>query len=227
MYPMAWPGNFSGPVMLVNAKGYQNMHQRIQQQPFSRYSSLKGLSLRNGWPLIRLDEADSPRAIIKSMLLPDERILQVGRVSAAIYWHSVAVLILSVVFMVLLALFGLPMPLLLLAGLFLAFKVTGMFIIAFLTRHYLLLVATDKRVIIRLGIINLEVIQMNYSKIESSEVASTIPGRFFGYSTVYMSGVGGHTLAVPYIVNAQEFRQSVSDVLLNRESYAAEQDGGT
>ncbi|MCM2344792.1 MAG: PH domain-containing protein [Alphaproteobacteria bacterium] len=213
--------------MLVNAKGYQNMHQRIQQQSLSRYSSLKGLSLRNGWPLTRLDEADSPRAIIKSMLLPDERILQVGRVSAAIYWHSVAVLILSVVFIVLLALYGLPMPLLLLAGLFLAFKVTGMFIIAFLARHYLLLVATDKRVIIRLGIINLEVIQMNYSKIESSEVASTIPGRFFGYSTVYMSGVGGHTLAVPYIVNAQEFRQSVSDVLLNRESYAADQDGGT
>jgi hypothetical protein len=151
------------------------------------------------------------------MLLPDEHVLQIGIVSEGIYWKSVAVLCLAVVIMVLAFSYGLPAPLILLFGVALTIKLLIMVTLAYLRRDYLLLAVTDKRVIIRVGIINLEVIQMRYAQIESSEVASTIPGRFFGYSSVFISGTGGNTLAVPFIVNAIEIRNSVTEILSNRD----------
>lgn len=166
---------------------------------------------------LRPDEASSPRTILKSMLLPDEHILLMGEVSAGIYWKSAAMFCLSIVFMALMFSFGLPWQLLLLFGVALSIKVLVMSSIAYLRKHYLLLVATDKRVIIRVGIINLEVIQMRYTQIESSEIASTIPGRFFRYSSVFISGTGGQTLAVPYIVNAMEFRKTLTEILSRRD----------
>ena len=166
---------------------------------------------------IRPDESSSARVILKSMLLQDERLLMMGEVSAGIYWKSVAVFCFSVAFMALMFSFGLPRSLLLLFGGALSIKVLVMSSIAYLRKHYLLLVVTDKRVIIRIGILNLEVIQMRYTQIESSEIASTIPGRFFGYSSVFISGTGGQTLAVPYIVNAMEFRKTVTEILSRRD----------
>lgn len=166
---------------------------------------------------IRPDESSSPHAVMKSMLLPDEHILQIGEISIGIYWKAMAVLCITVLFMALLFLFGLPFPLLMLFGVALTIKVLVMTTLAYLRKNYLMLVVTDKRVIIRIGIINLEIIQMRYAQIESSEVASTIPGRFFGYSSVFIFGTGGHTLAVPFIVNALEIRKSVTEILSQRD----------
>lgn len=166
---------------------------------------------------IRPDEASSPREILKSMLLPDEQILLIGEVSAAIYWKSVTVLCLGVIFMVLVFSFGVPWQLQLLFGVALTIKALLMASIAYLRKHYLLLAATNKRVIIRVGIIILEIVQMRYAQIESSEVGSTIPGRFFGYSSVFISGTGGRTLAIPFIVNAFEFRKVVTEILSHRD----------
>lgn len=166
---------------------------------------------------IRPDESSSPRAVLKSMLLPDEHILQIGEISGGIYWKTIAVLCIAVLFMALAFSFGLPFPLLLLFGAALTVKILAMAVIAYLRKHYLLLAVTDKRVIIRVGIINLEIIQMRYAQIESSEVASTIPGRFLGYSSIFISGTGGQTLAVPFIVNATEIRKSITEILSRRD----------
>ncbi len=162
---------------------------------------------------IRPDESSSAHAILKSMLLPDEQILKIGKVSDGIYWKSAAIFCASVLFMLLMFTFGLPLPLLLLFGIALSIKVLTMITLAYLRKHYLLIAATDKRVIIRVGIINLEIIQMRYDQIESSEVASTIPGRFFRYSSIFISGTGGQTLAIPFIVNAAELRNTVTEIL--------------
>lgn len=166
---------------------------------------------------MRSDEASSSRVLLKSMLLPDETILRKGDVSAGIYWKTIAVLCLAVLFMVLAFSYNLPFRLLVLFGTALTIKTVLMGIIAFLKKHYLLLVVTDKRVIIRRGIINLEIIQLRYAQMEGSEVSSTIPGRFLGYSTVFISGTGGQTLAVPFIVNAREIRKSVTEILSRRD----------
>lgn len=166
---------------------------------------------------MRPDESLPPGMILKSMLLPDEHVLKIGKVSGGIYWKSVAVFCASVLFMLLMFSFGLAWQLMLIFGIALTIKVLVMTTVAYLRKHYLLIAATDKRVIIRVGIINLEIIQMRYDQIESSEVASTIPGRFFGYSSIFISGTGGQTLAVPFIVNATELRNIVIEILSGRD----------
>lgn len=166
---------------------------------------------------MRQDESYSPKYVLNSMLLPDENILVLGKVSDGIYWKSGAMACITFLFIVIAALYGMPWHLQLLFGGALCIKVLMMTTIAYLRKHYLVLAATDKRVIIRVGIINLEIIQMRYAQIESSEVASTIPGRFFGYSNVFISGTGGRTLAVPFIFNAAEFRNKVIEILAGRD----------
>lgn len=173
--------------------------------------------MQNKLSFLRPDESSSARVILKSMLLPDEHVLLIGKVSKGIYWKSVAMACIAALFIVLAFAYGLPWQLQILFGGALSIKVLIMATVAYLRKHYLLLAATDKRIIIRVGIINLEIIQMRYAQIESSEVASTIPGRFFGYSSVFISGTGGQTLAVPFIINAAEFRNTVIKILAGRD----------
>ncbi len=164
------------------------------------------------------------RNILKSLLLENETVLQVSQLNLGIYWKSIMVLIFSIVFMSLMVYVRLPFHLMVLFGVFLSLKLLIMFSIAYLTRYYLLLVATDKRVIIRRGILNLEVAQMRYSKIESVEVIATFVGRFLGYSTVVVNGTGGHRLSVPYIINAAQFRNTISEMLITRDDLAEHAD---
>jgi len=166
---------------------------------------------------IRSDESSSARMVLKSMLLPGEHLLQVGNVSINLYWKSVAMLLFSVFIILLMLLFGMPFPLMILLTTALSLKVIIMFGMAYLRKHYMLLAATNKRVIVRVGIINLEIIQMRYSQIESSEVASTLAGRFLGFSSIYISGNGGHTIGIPFITNALEIRNTISKILIHRD----------
>ena len=195
-------------------------HLRMLRKYF-RIMRAKYNIIRQKLRAFRPDESSSPRMILKSMLLPDEKILLIGEVSTGIYWKSIAMLCAAVLFMLLMVSFGLHPTLLLILGIALTIKVLTMAIIANLRKHYLLLAATDKHVIIRVGIINLEIIQMRYAQIESGEVASTIPGRFLGYSSVFISGTGGQTLAMPFIVNALEFRKIVTEILSRRDDAEA------
>ncbi len=197
-----------------------NQFEDFRQMPLgskNSASSSKLSQLKKMLPGVRPDESSSSSAILKSMLLSDERILETGKVSAGIYWKSIAAFCASILFMMLMFLFNLPWQLLLLFGVSLSAKVVIMTTIAYLRKHYLLLAATDKRVIIRVGIFNLEVIQMRYTQIESSEVASTIPGRILGYSSVFISGTGGQTLIIPFIINAMEFRNTITETLFHRD----------
>ncbi len=166
---------------------------------------------------VKADESARPRSLLKLMLLPDENILQVGKVSYAIYWKTIAVLFFGMFFLLIASLMGLPDRLGIFFAIVITIKVIIMAVVAYLTKYYLLLVATDKRIILRVGIFNLEIIQLRYSKVESSEVASTIAGRLFGYSSVFISGTGGHTLAVPFIENALAIRNVISEILLKRD----------
>lgn len=58
-----------------------------------------GSQFRHKISRLRPKESDSARAILKSMLLPDEKILHVAKISNGIYWKSIAVLIFSVLFL--------------------------------------------------------------------------------------------------------------------------------
>ena len=52
------------------------------------------------------------------------------------------------------------------------------------------IVVTDRRVILKRGLIARHTEEMNITKVESVDVEQSIPGRIFGYGTVLIKGVG-------------------------------------
>lgn len=145
-----------------------------------------------------------------AFLLEGETMIIQGRVHPAIYWKSVAV-------------FGLALVMLFNAfalGMFLAFVATIMFFLAGLTQRYLVLILTDKRVIIRAGVAFVELIEIRHSQIESVELFYTLPGQIFRYASVVVSGTGRRSVMVPYMENAVEFRRALEEILIKRDDKA-------
>jgi uncharacterized membrane protein YdbT with pleckstrin-like domain len=66
---------------------------------------------------------------------------------------------------------------------------------------------TNKRVIMKVGLIRRKALEMNLSKIESVNVDQTIMGRIFGYGTVTIIGTGGTRESFHRISKPMEFRR--------------------
>lgn len=145
-----------------------------------------------------------------AFLLEGETLLIQGRVHPAIYWKSVAVF--GLAFVMLFNAFAL--------GMFLSFVAAIMFFLAALTQRYLVLILTDKRVIIRAGIAFVELIEIRHSQIESVELFYTLPGQLFGYASVVVSGTGRRSVMVPYMENAVEYRRALEEILIKRDDKA-------
>lgn len=142
-----------------------------------------------------------------AFLLEGEQMIVQGRVHPAIFWKAVGVMGLAVV--MLFKAFAL--------GLFLCFVAAVMMALAALTRRYLVLILTDKRVIIRAGIAFVELIEIRHSQIESVELFYTLPGQIFGYASVVVSGTGRRNVMVPFMENAVEFRRALEEMLIKRD----------
>jgi len=68
---------------------------------------------------------------------------------------------------------------------------------------------TNKRVIIKTGIISRRTIEMNLSKIENIEVNQSIIGRIFGYGIITIVGTGGTHESFKNVSQPLDFRKSV------------------
>ena len=66
---------------------------------------------------------------------------------------------------------------------------------------------TNKRVIMKVGLIRRKALEMNLSKIESVNVDQTIMGRIFGYGTITVIGTGGTRESFARISKPMEFRR--------------------
>ena len=66
---------------------------------------------------------------------------------------------------------------------------------------------TDRRVIIKEGIISRRTIEMNLKKIETINVDQSILGRILGYGTITIIGTGGTKEAFPNISRPLKFRK--------------------
>jgi uncharacterized membrane protein YdbT with pleckstrin-like domain len=73
-------------------------------------------------------------------------------------------------------------------------------------------VVTDKRVIVKTGIISRRTLEMNLNKIESVNVDQSIMGRLLGYGTITIIGTGGTRESFPDIGKAVEFRKRFQEV---------------
>src|SRR5688572_15818728 len=97
-------------------------------------------------------------ALAGVVLQEDEHIIAQSIVHDAIFWKSVAVIIFG---MLLLPTFAAKL------GIFLMFVGAVMMGLAWLTRRFLIVVATEKRVIVRSGILYADMIELRYTQIES------------------------------------------------------------
>ena len=145
--------------------------------------------------------------MVQHALLPGENIIHVATISRGIYWKAGA--------FALMGLIAVQFSIILAAYFFVV--AVGMFIMARMTKRYLLLAATDHRIIIRSGIVNQDRLDLRHSKVESIELLRTFPGMLFGYGSVILSGTGRMRVIVPFVQDAASFRDNLTQKLLERE----------
>ncbi|HQE11424.1 MAG TPA: PH domain-containing protein [Flavipsychrobacter sp.] len=71
---------------------------------------------------------------------------------------------------------------------------------------------TNKRVVIKTGLISRRTFEMNLSKIESVNVMQSILGRILGYGTIQIIGTGGTKEAFMNIKKPLEFRKRFQEL---------------
>lgn len=70
---------------------------------------------------------------------------------------------------------------------------------------------TNKRVIIKVGLISRRTVEINLAKIESIGVDQSIIGRIFGYGTITVIGTGGTKEPFSGIADPLGFRKAVNE----------------
>lgn len=145
------------------------------------------------------------------LLREGESLVRIAQVHWGIYWKGAALLVFSLLLM---------MKIFNLGAFFMVVSVI-MLSMAYLTKHYLLLMLTDKRLVVRYGILNLETVQMHFNRIESVEVFRPPIGRLLGYATVIITGTGSRVTGVPFIGDADAFRSDIDRLIFDREEKQA------
>ncbi len=88
----------------------------------------------------------------------------------------------------------------------------AIFLIAgFLVRNSAEFAVTNKRVILKSGMMQRRTVEMFLNKIESVGVNQTIWGRIFNYGTMILHGTGGTAEPFDRIARPLEFRRQVQD----------------
>jgi uncharacterized membrane protein YdbT with pleckstrin-like domain len=70
---------------------------------------------------------------------------------------------------------------------------------------------TDKRILMKVGLIRRASLEIFFHKIESININQTIPGRIFNYGTVVIVGTGGSKDTFPFVPNPLKFRRCVQE----------------
>lgn len=71
---------------------------------------------------------------------------------------------------------------------------------------------TNKRIIIKVGLISRRTLEMNLTKIESVNVNQSILGRMLGYGTIVVIGTGGTKEPFARISDPMAFRKKFQEV---------------
>ncbi len=68
---------------------------------------------------------------------------------------------------------------------------------------------TNRRLIVKVGLIRRESLETMLSRVEGLDVNQTLPGRLLNYGTIVIRGMGGHVKAFSNISNPMELRSAV------------------
>ena len=74
-------------------------------------------------------------------------------------------------------------------------------------------VITNRRVILKEGLLRVMVVERSLAKIESITIEQTIPGRFLNYGKVMFTGVGGSYDVLPVMTGPEKFKQTLQKQL--------------
>ncbi|MDM4772962.1 PH domain-containing protein [Solimonas sp. SE-A11] len=127
---------------------------------------------------------------VKRVLMPDERVEYVARVSLWPY----ALVIFFGVFLT----FAWGVGLLILLGVYITYISTE-------------LAVTNKRVIAKFGFIRRNTVEMKIGRVESVQVNQGIFGRVFNYGSIVLAGAGTPQAPIPNVSDPLEFRRAFND----------------
>jgi hypothetical protein len=147
------------------------------------------------------------KADLDALLLEGEEIVVQAEISPFIYWQTFCVFILAIF----VGLIAAPL------GWLLVVTAVLMFVYNALKKQILLLVLTNKRVFVRYGILQVDVVDMRFSKIESIEIERMPTGYMMGYSNLVIMGTGQRYITIPYVSNGPEIRQAYNRLTLDAD----------
>jgi len=148
------------------------------------------------------------KADVESMLVEGESIVEQGIISDGIYWKAAAVFVIALLFALFLAVE---------LGVLLVVVAILMIVYATMLKGILMFTLTDRRIFVRTGILQVDVIDIRFSKIESIELQRMLPGYVLGYSNVVVMGTGNRYIVIPYVSNGVEIRRSYNRLTLGDE----------
>ncbi len=147
----------------------------------------------------------SVQDLLDDILIKDEEAIVISEFHNMIYWPSIAVLILAFFF----AFIAIEL------GAFLGLVGSIMIVHTILKKHFLLLVLTNKRLLMRYGILQTDLVDMPFDRVESVELEQMLPGHIFGYAVVAIMGTGQRLVRIPYVANARQFRRKYNELTLD------------
>lgn len=153
-------------------------------------------------------DKEKEQGFIEGRLVKGEEVVKSAVIHKAIFWQSIAVLIFAVLVGLFLAR-ELGILLLIVAGL--------MALYAHARRVVLTFVLTNKRVLVRYGLLQMDVVDIRFDKIESIELERMPTGMMMGYANVVVMGTGNRYISIPYVANGRAIRKAYNDMTLGDE----------
>lgn len=86
-------------------------------------------------------------------------------------------------------------------------------IIMFLKKYLTEMVITDRRVVIKTGILSATTDELKLEKIESISVKKTLFGMIFNYGTIYFSGTGTTKVKFDFVSNPILSKKNIEDTI--------------
>lgn len=146
-------------------------------------------------------------AEIFSQLRKGEKILVRSVISPGIYWKSISILLVGL-------LFSFFLPILAFLMLVIAF---GVFLYSYFQQSILSLIVTNRRIFLRMGTMKISTIQLKIELLHGVDVQKTLFGHVFGYSTVMIVGNGNQYALIPYVSNSAHIRNVLDEIIYQRD----------
>jgi len=139
-------------------------------------------------------------AYVETVCAPDERILQLGRLHWIVY-QPVAAFALATVIAIMVAQSGLVALLL--------FVTAIVWLSCWIARLTTEIAVTDRRVIVKRGLIRRSTIEINANRIESVAAEQSIMGRLLNFGTLIVRGTGAGIEPIPKVAEPLALRAAI------------------